>query len=251
MTVSKGAIAAMCCTMVFTIVLPIGLMLWLKKRGGKWKAFAVGAGIFFVFALVLEQVVHSIVLGGPLGQKLQGNIWLYAMYAGLMAGLFEEAGRLVAFRFLLRNQAQPVTALAYGAGHGGCEAVLITGVTMLNNLLLLRTPPDGLSPELAATVQGLAEIPASTFLWAGFERAVAIAAHIGFSVLVFAAVRSGKLRLFLTAVLLHAAVDVVAVVTVRMFSVTATELLTAAVTVVIVLIAARVYRKMQVPAEKA
>ena len=251
MTVSAGAIAAMCFTMILTLALPIGLMLWLKKRGGKWTAFAIGAGSFFLFALVLEQAVHSIVRRSTLGPVIQGNVWLYALYGGLMAGLFEETGRLLAFRFLLRRQTQPVTALSYGAGHGGCEAFLLTGMTMLNNLILLYTPADTLSPELAEAARGLADIPAGMFLWAGFERVVAVAAHIGFSILVFAAVRSGKLRLFLLAVLLHAAVDFAAVTTSRMFSATVSELAVAAVTAVIVLLAAHVYKKVQDSAESA
>ena len=52
---------------------------------------------------------------------------------------------------------------------------------------------------------------------------MAVALHVSLSVLVFAAVRSGKLRLFLLAVLLHAAV-----------------------TAAVVLPAARFYKKMPV-----
>lgn len=249
MTVSAAAIAAMCCTMAVTVVLPIGLMLWYKRRGGTWRAFAVGAGIFFLFAMVLEQAVHGIVGGSPIGPVLKGNIWLYSLYGGLMAGLFEETGRLVAFKFLLRRQTNPAAALACGAGHGGCEAVLLTGVTMLNNLILLHTPPDTLPAEVAEAVKGLADIPGSMFLWAGFERVVAIAVHVSLSVLVFAAVRSGKLRLFLLAVLLHAVVDFAAVTANSMLPTAATELIVAALTGAIALLAARFYKKMEVSAE--
>lgn len=249
MTVSAGALAAMCCTLALTMVLPIGLMLWYKRRGGTWRAFAVGAGIFFLFAMVLEQGVHALVGGSPIGPVLKGNIWLYGLYGGLMAGLFEETGRLAAFKFLLRRQTDPAAALAYGAGHGGCEAVLLTGVTMLNNLILLHTPPDTLPAEVAEAVGGLADIPAGMFLWAGFERVVAVALHVSLSVLVFAAVRSGKSRLFLLALLLHAAGDFAVVTANAMLPTAATELMLAAFTGAVVLLAARIYKKMPVSAE--
>lgn len=246
MTVSAGAMAAMIFTLALTAALPIGLMLWYKRRGGSWRAFAVGAGIFFLFAMVLEQGAHALVGGSPIGPALRGNIWLYGLYGGVMAGVFEETGRLAAFKLLLRRQTDPAAALAYGAGHGGCEAFLITGMTMINNLILLYAPPDTLSPEVAAAVQGLADVPASLFLWAGFERVVAVALHVSLSVLVFAAVRSGKLRLFLLAVLLHAVGDFAAVTTAAMLSPAATELILAAVTAAVVLLAARFYKKMPV-----
>ena len=246
---STSHIAAMVFTMLVTLVLPIVLMLWFRRRGGKWRAFAIGAVTFFLFAMVFEQAVHAIVGSSPVGPVLRGNIWLTGLYGGLMAGLFEETGRLIAFRFLLRRQPQPATALAYGAGHGGCEAVLITGLTMFTNLFLSRMPPDRLPAEVAEAVQGLADIPATMFLWAGFERVVAVAIHVSLSVLVFAAVRSGKLRLFLLAVLLHAAVDFIAVTANAMLPVMATELLIAAVTAGIAVLAAGVYKKMQVSAE--
>lgn len=249
MTGSTGTVAAMCCTMALTVVLPIGLMLWYKRRGGTWRAFAVGAGIFFLFAMVLEQGVHALVGSSPIGPVLRGNIWLYGLYGGLMAGLFEETGRFVAFKFLLRRQTDPAAALAYGAGHGGCEAVLLTGVTMLNNLILLHTPPESLPAEVAEAVGGLADIPAGMFLWAGFERVAAVALHVSLSVLVFAAVRSGKLGLFLLAVLLHAVVDFAAVTANAMLPTAATELLIAAVTAAVAVLAARFYKKMQFSTE--
>lgn len=251
MTVSAGAMAAMCFTLALTVVLPIGLMLWYKRRGGTWRAFAVGAGIFFLFAMVLEQGVHAVVGSSAIGPVLKGNIWLYGLYGGLMAGLFEETGRLAAFKFLLHRQKNPATALAYGAGHGGCEAVLLTGLTMLNNLILLRMPPASLPAEVAEAVGGLADVPAGMFLWAGFERVVAVGLHVSLSVLVFAAVRSGKLRLFLLAVLLHMAGDFAAVTASAMLPTAATELLLAAVTGVVAVLAAHIYKKIEISAEIA
>lgn len=246
-TVPAGTVAAMVFTMLLTAVLPIGLMLWFKQRGGKWTAFAVGAAVFFLFALVLEQIGHAIILKSPIGPVIQGNIWLTGLYGGLMAGLFEETGRLAAFKFLLRRQTQPATALAYGAGHGGFEAFLITGVTMLNNLIVLGTLAGGrtLSPELYSAAESLLAVSATMFLWAGFERAVAVVLHIALSVLVFASVtRPEKRWLFPAAVLLHFLVDFVAVTANAHLPTAALELLVAAIAAAAALLAAGVYKKL-------
>jgi uncharacterized membrane protein YhfC len=88
-----------------------------------------------LFAFVLEQIVHSIVLTSPAGTKIQGSIWLMALYGGLMAGLFEETGRFLAFKTILRSKRNnDANALMYGAGHGGFEAMMILGITMISNL---------------------------------------------------------------------------------------------------------------------
>ena len=56
-------------------------------------------------------------------------IKLYALYGGLAAGLFEETGRLLAFRFILKPHTARITALSYGIGHGGIEAFWVMGLS--------------------------------------------------------------------------------------------------------------------------
>lgn len=246
------------------LIAPFAAMAVLKKRGGSWPDFFVGAGIFFLFALVLESAMHNVVLlRTPLGAVLQGNIWLYGLYGGLAAGIFEETGRLVAFRFILKKHRTRVTALGYGIGHGGCEAALLLSVTYISNIVLLSMANLGelmtmasaggaLPQELQAAVAQLAEIPAATFLWAGLERISAMALHMAFSVLVFAAVtQPGKRNLFFAAVLIHAAVDFCAVVSNAFFPIIVTELLMAALAALAVWFAADIYKKLPEISEKA
>ena len=86
-----------------------------------------------LFAFILESGAHRIVLSLPAGSVIKGSIWLYALYGGFMAGLFEETGRYLAFSFALKKyRAKNVNALMYGAGHGGFEAVVVVGLTMIN-----------------------------------------------------------------------------------------------------------------------
>ena len=86
--------------MVFTLLVSFGvplLLLWLIRRKTKADitSFFIGTVTFIVFALILEQILHTIVKFTT-GEIISGNIWLYGLYGGLAAGLFEETGRLVA-----------------------------------------------------------------------------------------------------------------------------------------------------------
>ena len=241
----SAAMIVMVCNAVLTVVVPVGIMLFLHRRGGRWSSFAVGAATFVLFALVLEAIFHNLVLGSALGPVIQGNIWLYGLYGGLAAGIFEEAGRFLAFKLVLRKQRDRVTALSYGIGHGGVEAFLLLGMTMVNNLIILSAWTSGgeLAPELESAAATLASYPASAFLWGGFERIPAIAFHMAASVLVFtAAARPGKLWLFPAAIVLHFLLDFLAVVCSAYLPIAVLELLVAAFAVAVVLLAARIYK---------
>lgn len=222
---SIGTIGAMVFVGIATVALPLGIMAFLRRRGGSWRAFLAGAGTFVLFALVLEPVLHSLILRSETGAVIQGNILLYGLYGGLMAGLFEETGRFLAFRFMLRKQKAGIMALSYGMGHGGVEAFLLVGLTMMSNLALglAYTGGDALSPEMAAAAEALVSTPAGMFLWAGFERVSAIMLHMANSVLVFAAVTTSRRWLFPAAILTHTAVNFAAVVSAAFLPVAATE----------------------------
>lgn len=255
LTVSSAAIAAMAVTGVFSLLLPLALSLFFwKKLRGRWRFFGLGCLVFPVFALGLESAVHALVLGGAPGQAITGNIWLYGLYGGLMAGLFEECGRWVAFRLTVRRwKPSGPDALMYGAGHGGIEAVLLAGSAMLNNIILsLALNQGGLAaveaitgplPEATrASVESLATTPAGLFLWSGFERGAAVVLHIALSVLVWAAVtRKGKKGLFVAAIGIHALVDLAAVVANNYLPVAVTEGLVAMLSLAAALLAWRVY----------
>ena len=250
--VSTSTMVLMGILAALTALVPLGVMLLLRRRGGRWGEFLIGVGTFFLFALMLEPVVHRVVLGGALGAVIQGNIWLYGLYGGLMAGLFEETGRFIAFKVFLKKRREPVTALSYGIGHGGGEAFLLLGLTYINNLVLLAAVNGGaeVPAEIAAALESLATVPAGTFLWAGFERLSAMALHMACSVLVFAAAnRPGKLWMFPAAVLAHAALDFIAVTANARLPVAVTELLVAAFAAGAALTAARVYKNLGESAE--
>lgn len=220
--------------LICIVALPIGGMVFLRKKGGKVKEFLIGAVTFIVFAMVLEQLLHSAVLFSPAGQVIQDNLWLYALYGGLAAGLFEETGRLVAFRFILKGE-KTTTALSYGLGHGGIEAVIVVGVNMVMSIVLafMLTSGVALQPEMAEVAEKFLATPASTLLWALFERLYAIGLHINNSLLVFTAVRQKRYGLYGFAILAHAGINMLAGLLNGVLPIYATELIAASATAVV------------------
>ena len=240
-----SSIPAIVFTLVFSIALPIGLMLWFRKRGGKWTSFLIGAAAFILFTLILESILHNLLSQTPLWAILRSSVWLYALYGGLAAGIFEETGRFLAFKLFLKNERDPITALSYGVGHGGAEAILLVGLTMVNNLALAAMVSAGgtTDPAVLEAAAQLASTPAGMFLWAAFERIGAVVLHLSNSVLVFAAIRKpGKKCLFPAAILIHAAADFIAVVSNAYLPVVATEIIILIVAVIVALFARTVYR---------
>ena len=87
--------------------------------------------------MILEQIFHSFILNSDAGKVIQSNIWLYGIYGGLMAGLFEETGRFVAFKTVLKKDLiNDKNALMYGAGHGGIEVFFILVFSMVSNIVV-------------------------------------------------------------------------------------------------------------------
>lgn len=226
-TVPTLSMVFMAVSILIGFGLPLAMFLYFRlKKKADILPFFVGCAVMLLFALVLEAMVHRVILGSSVGGKIQNNVWLYAVYGGLMAGLFEETGRFLAFKTVLKkHQHRDVNALMYGAGHGGIEAVVLLGITMINNLTysviinagsteaLLAPLTGDLKAQVQSAIQALCTTPAHHFLLGGVERIFAVALQISLSVLVwFAAKRPGKRCLFPAAIGLHALVDAATVI---------------------------------------
>ena len=55
------------------------------------------------FTQILETPFHLFMRGNPAIAPILENPFVFALYGGLTAGIFEELGRFVAFFFLLKN----------------------------------------------------------------------------------------------------------------------------------------------------
>ena len=90
----------------------------------KEKCFAVfiGCAVFVVFAMILEGTCNALILGGGRAAALMQKPVLFGLYGGLMAGLFEESGRLIAFKTLLKKtRGENSTALYFGNCRTPCS----------------------------------------------------------------------------------------------------------------------------------
>ena len=225
MQVSNLTVAILGLNTFLAVALPVGTLLVLRKKTqSPVMPFFVGCLTFILAVVVLEGMVHSLVLTSPMGQRILGSPWLYALYGGLAAGLFEEVGRFVAMKLLKKKYTDRATALMYGAGHGGIEALLVMGFTMLQNLVyalminagaadaLLSELPEVQAQSVAVGLATLAATPSAMFLLSPLERVIAMVLHISLSVLVWqAATQKGKLWMLPAAIGVHALVDAVAV----------------------------------------
>lgn len=222
--VPTASIIGMIVSLIVSVGLPIALciIVW-RKTKARISSFFIGAATFIVFAMILEQILHTIVLKAA-GTALTGNIWLYALYGGLAAGVFEETGRYLAMKFCMKKKLNKQNAIMYGVGHGGIEAILLAGLACVNNLVIAVMINGGLAPLLLSGVgdtvyqQALAQLMAVSntsswmFYMVGLERISAIIFHISASYLVYLAVSRKKLSYYLLAVLAHFWLDAVAVV---------------------------------------
>jgi len=233
----------------------------MRKYHVKFKAILTGAAVFLIFAMVLEQLVHKVVLGSAALQPYMAKLAVYAIYGGLMAGLFEETGKFIAMKTVLkRDQGDNRNALAYGVGHGGIEMIFLLSIGMINNIaysFLINSgnidtvtsvlPADQLT-KFQAVIDQLTSSSPWLFLVSPLERLFAITSQIAMSVIVwYAAKRGGKAFWFLPlAILLHAMLDGVAYVINQQFGIVAAECCIFAMTVAISSIAVLLWRKMKI-----
>ena len=241
------------------VAVPVFLCWWaVKKHKANLSTILIGAGVFVVFALVLESLVHQIVLKGARGEAIQGNILYYALYGGLMAGLFEETGRFLAMKFLLKKEpSTPKAGVAYGLGHGGAEMALLFGLSMISTFtmavminagqtdLLTAGVPAEAQDQLAAQFNQIRDASAGTYLIGLWERFSALILQVSLSILVWTAVRKGGKWgwLFPAAILLHALVDGIAVILYKHTGMVAVELVVMAMAFAVAGLAWLVARK--------
>ncbi|MBO7372435.1 MAG: YhfC family intramembrane metalloprotease, partial [Bacteroidales bacterium] len=173
---------------------------------------------------------------------------------------FEETGRFLAMKFLMKKEPSEVLpGIAYGVGHGGVEMFIIFGMTMVSNLAMalminsgqvdsiVSQAPASSANLVQAQLDALQTTTAGTWLIGLWERISAIIIQLSLSVLVWAAVRKGNkwFWLFPAAILLHALVDASAVLLNKSVGMVPLELIITAEAVVAGAIALLVAKKMK------
>ncbi len=262
MTVANDAITMMGIAAVLCILIPITAVIWFKKRTDcRILPVFFGALGFFIFALMLEPVCHQFFLNPntSIGQTVLGTPLLYAVYGGLAAGIFEETGRLIIFKFTMNAYSDRKYAVVYGIGHGGLEMILLGALNMGSTLLiamslnsiglenyLAQGTAAGIDAEaLELTLTSLASTPASLYALSFLERIAAFILQISLSVFVFKAVREKKWLFYPLAILLHMMINTIAgLYQMGVLSLLICELIVVVYSIVVAVFAFRVYKKM-------
>ncbi|MCR5793040.1 MAG: YhfC family intramembrane metalloprotease [Lachnospiraceae bacterium] len=191
------------------------ITLWRMRTRQPLKPVLIGMITFFVSAMVLENIPHVYFLkiNTVTANFLTSNMLAYAAYGGIMAGLFEEMGRFVAFHFVGLARQGKRTAISYGIGHGGLECMLVAGLSYIANFVLYTAYRanmlSGMLPEdqMTQIVEGLKTLEPETICLGVFERFSALILQVALSYIVYKAVKEKKKYLLVVAILLHAGVD--------------------------------------------
>ena len=220
--VSIISIAGMIFSLLLIFIVPIGLVIYFYRKEKIYlPAVLVGALIFLVFQILTRiQLINYFSTMDWFAEMAQSLVFLIFFYA-LSAGIFEEIGRYLGFRFLLKKHLNWKNGVAFGIGHGGFEAIALVGTTTINNLvnsIMINTGTfDTLvAPQLGEMAnylkQALVQTEPIMFFFAGIERIAALAVHIGLSVLVLYAVKMRKTIYLLAAIVLHGIFNIPAVI---------------------------------------
>jgi uncharacterized membrane protein YhfC len=178
----------------------------------------MGIAGFILFALILERSIHSIFFGKF---TLREKPLVYIIYGIFMAGIFEETARFISFKILKRKYNSIGTGLAYGIGHGGIEAILLAGLSMIDAIIFSIILNAGDIETITGKLQGetLEQINTQIttilttspylFLVSGIERVFAICIQLSLSIIVFYSVYGkNKLWLYPLSIILHAIIDI-------------------------------------------
>ena len=233
--VSTATILACIFTLIVCLVLPVVLLILFVRKYKQEKIFPawlLGAAGFFVTQMLIRVPILTILQTQDwfivFSRK---NLFLYAFSLAFTAGLFELAGRFVVAKLMVKDLTFR-RSLAVGLGHGGIEAMLLVGMTYINNLIYIVMINTGTFdsiiaevaaagtavPQLEATLAQLEMIrtqlttyPASMFLLGALERILAMICHAGMSMIVCYGVATKKLLpCLLTCLGIHTLIDLTA-----------------------------------------
>lgn len=199
--VGVSTIITVCITLFVSFILPLILyIVYAVKNKGKgiWSAWILGAAGFFVLQIVIRIPILNLLSQNPGFISFAAEHYvLYCLILAFTAALFEVVGRYVAAKIMSRNLTYE-RSIAAGLGHGGIEAMLIVGMTYINNLIYIimintgtfdgvveQTAALGLDTSSLVTIkETLISSGAGIYLLAGYERILTMIAHVALSLLV-------------------------------------------------------------------
>jgi len=192
---------------------------WRRRTGTSWRIFGAGSLVFF-----LSQIVLRFPWQIPLAHWVYGHPrWLvpFLLMSSFTAGLFEECGRWLGYRYVVKERSRPAGVM-FGLGHGGLESILLAGLPLLGLLIGWLLAAEGALPP-GEMLESVRQRTAGLQFWkvqlATLERISALALHVGFALMVLQAVRGREIRWLLLAVGLHFGVNALAALLIYAFRV--------------------------------
>lgn len=263
--IGKSAIPSLIITVILMVAIPVIFFIyWRKnhKQQTKISWLIAGAVGFIVSARVLELGVHMvcIVVDNPVSRFINGNTIAFVLYGIIMASVFEECGRNIVLKYIMKKNRTPENAVMYGIGHGGIEilavilpamitylavAVLFSAGDMENALSTLDITEETVSVALPS-IQTAAAFDYGMMAMNVIERLFAILLHIGLTVVVYYGVVTAKKICLPVAIILHMLMDTFPALYQRsVVPLWTVELWACVWTGVVVFIAVNLYRKMK------
>lgn len=263
--IGKSAIPSLIITVILMIAIPvIFFVYWRKKHKQQTKLnyLIAGAVGFIVSARVLELGVHLIcvVADNPVSRFINGNTVAFVLYGIIMAGVFEECGRYIVLKYIMKKNRSPENAVMYGIGHGGIEilAVLLPSMILylviavlfsagnIENALNTLNITEQTAAAALPSVQAAAAFDYAMMAMNVIERLFALLLHIGLTVIVYYGVVNIKKVCLPVAIILHMLMDTFPALYQRgVVALWAVEIWAALWTAVIVFVAVKLYRKMK------
>ena len=263
--VGRSSIPSLSITVILMIAIPVLFFIcWRRthKEQTNISYLIAGAVGFLVSARVLELGVHyfCILADNPVSRFINGNTAAFVLYGTVMAGVFEECGRHIVLKTIMKKNRTRENAVLYGIGHGGIEILAVILPAMITYLVVavmfsrgsveealsaLKITEDTAAAALPS-VQAAAAFDYAMMAMNVIERLFAMLIHIGLTVIVFYGVKNAKKGCLPLAILLHMLMDTFPALYQRgVVQLWTVEVWAALWTAVIGFIAVRLYRKCQ------
>jgi uncharacterized membrane protein YhfC len=221
---------------ILMIALPVALGYYLARKFNlPGRIWWIGATTF-----ILSQVGHIPFNAGLTLLFERGilprpspewRLYVNACILGLSAGLWEEMARYTVLKWWAKDVRSWRKGIFYGAGHGGIEAIIL-GVLVLVNFfytmairnidLTTLVPPDRLDATIAQ-LDAYWSAPWYAIMLGAVERTFSILLHLSLAVLVLQSFLRHQIRWLFVAILWHALIDGVAVISVSLTNPYTTE----------------------------
>jgi len=231
------------------IAVPVALVVVVRRRFDvSWRVIFYGALVFLVFQVITR--MPAIVLLQYITQEWinasNSNRVIFMLFAALTAGIFEECGRWIGYRYWIPQHRRWEDGVGFGVGHGGFEAAFLIGGMQLLSLvplyLLLFIDYHSLFPQIAEQLDTakdtILQVEWHTYLWSVFERICALVIQISLSLLVLTAFVKKNIGYLFWAIGYHTIVDLSPLV----LHFTESNFLTEMVVLVLALFSARIIK---------